>query len=153
MTTCEASRADGLGVVEQLAAWVLATRAHDLSQAAVRQAKLLLLDTIGCGFAALSEQSARALLEVVETSGGAPQCTVIGQARRTSAPNATLANGALVRILDFNDYVNARGGDLGGHPATTFPWRSQPASSPARPGAKSSPRSCSGTRFSAAARS
>jgi 2-methylcitrate dehydratase len=121
MTTREASRADGLGVVEQLAAWVLATRAHDLSQAAVRQAKLLLLDTIGCGFPALSEQSARALLEVVETSGGAPQCTVIGQARRTSAPNATLANGALVRILDFNDYVNARGGDLGGHPSDNIP--------------------------------
>jgi 2-methylcitrate dehydratase len=121
MTTREASRADGWGVVEQLAAWVLATRAHDLSQAAILQAKLLLLDTIGCGFAALNEQSARALLEVVETSGGAPQCTVIGHARRTSASNATLANGALVRILDFNDYVNARGGDLGGHPSDNIP--------------------------------
>jgi 2-methylcitrate dehydratase len=121
MTTREASRADGPGVVEQLAAWVLAARVHDLSQAAILQAKLLLLDTIGCGFAALSEQSARALLEVVETSGGAPQCTVIGQARRTSAPNAALANGALVRILDFNDYVNARGGDLGGHPSDNIP--------------------------------
>ena len=121
MTTREASRADGAGVVEQLAEWVLAARAHDLSQAAVRQAKLLLLDTIGCGFAALNEQSARALLEMVETSGGAPQCTVIGQARRTSAPNATLANGALVRILDFNDYVNARSGDLGGHPSDNIP--------------------------------
>jgi 2-methylcitrate dehydratase len=121
MTTREASRADGGGVVEQLAAWVLATQAHDLSQAAILQAQLLLLDTIGCGFAALSEQSARALLEVVETSGGAPQCTVIGQARRTSAPNAALANGALVRILDFNDYVNAKGGDLGGHPSDNIP--------------------------------
>src|SRR5262249_21636844 len=121
MTTHEASRADGGGVVEQLAAWVLAVRAHDLSQAAVRQAKLLLLDTIGCGIAALNEQSARALLEVVEASGGAPQCTVICQARRTSAPNAALANGALVRILDFNDYVNARGGDLGGHPSDNIP--------------------------------
>src|SRR5215475_6097514 len=120
MTTREASRADGWGVVEQLAAWVLATQAHDLSQAAILQAQLLLLDTIGCGFAALSEQSARALLEVVETSGGAPQCTVIGQARRTSAPNAVLAR-ALVRILDFNDYVNARGGDLGGHPSDNIP--------------------------------
>jgi 2-methylcitrate dehydratase len=121
MTTREVARADGPGVVEQLAAWVLATRAHDLSQAAVRQAKLLLLDTIGCGFAALNEQSARALLEVVEASGGAPQCTVIGQTRRTSAPNAALANGTLVRILDFNDYVNARGGDLGGHPSDNIP--------------------------------
>jgi len=121
MTTREASRADGPGVFEQLAAWVLAARAHDLSQVAVRQAKLLLLDTIGCGLAALNEQSARALLEVVEASGGAPRCTVIGQARRTSAPNAVLANGALVRILDFNDYVNAKGGDLGGHPSDNIP--------------------------------
>jgi 2-methylcitrate dehydratase len=121
MTTREASRAGGPGVVEQLAGWVLAARAHDLSQAAILQAKLLLLDTIGCGFAALDEQSARALLAVVETSGGAPRCTVIGRARRTSAPNAVLANGALVRILDFNDYVNAKGGDLGGHPSDNIP--------------------------------
>ena len=96
-------------------------QARDLSQAAILQAKLLLLDTIGCGFAALDEQSARALLAVVETSGGAPQCTVIGRARRTTAPNAVLANGALVRILDFNDYVNAKGGDLGGHPSDNIP--------------------------------
>ena len=90
MTTREASRADG-GVVEQLAAWVLAARAHDLSQPAVRQAKLLLLDTIGCGFAALNEQSARALLEVVETSGGAPQCTVIGQERDSAWDGVTVS--------------------------------------------------------------
>ena len=121
MTTREASHAAEPGVVEQLAAWVLAMQARDLSQAAILQAKLLLLDTIGCGFAALGEQSARALLAVVETSGGAPQCTVIGRARRTTAPNAVLANGALVRILDFNDYVNAKGGDLGGHPSDNIP--------------------------------
>src|SRR6516165_4646197 len=121
MTTREASHAAEPGVVEQLAAWVLAMQARDLSQAAILQAKLLLLDTIGCGFAALDEQSARALLAVVETSGGAPQCTIIGRPRRTSAPNAVLANGALVRILDFNDYVNAKGGDLGGHPSDNIP--------------------------------
>jgi 2-methylcitrate dehydratase len=121
MTTREASHAAEPGVVEQLAAWVLAMQARDLSQAAILQAKLLLLDTIGCGFAALGEQSAHALLAVVETSGGAPQCTVIGRARRTTAPNAVLANGALVRILDFNDYVNAKGGDLGGHPSDNIP--------------------------------
>src|SRR5499433_577488 len=121
MTTREGSRAAEPGVVEQLAAWVLAIQARDLSQAAVLQAKLLLLDTIGCGFAALDEQSARALLAVVEASGGAPQCTIISRARRTSAANAVLANGALVRILDLNDYVNAKGGDPGGHPSDNIP--------------------------------
>jgi 2-methylcitrate dehydratase len=116
-----ASRLDKPGVVEQLAGWVLAARAEDLAAPVVDQAKLLLLDTIGCGFAALHEPSASALLAVVEGSGGAPQCTVIGGVRRTSASNATLANGALVRILDFNDYVNAKTGDLGGHPSDNIP--------------------------------
>jgi 2-methylcitrate dehydratase len=109
------------GVVEKLAGWVLAARADDLPQTAVTQAELLLLDSIGCGFAARHEQSARALLAVVEASGGAPQCTIIGGERRTSAANATFANGALVRILDFNDYVNAKAGDLGGHPSDNIP--------------------------------
>jgi 2-methylcitrate dehydratase len=112
---------DKPGVVEQLAGWVLAARAEDLSPPVLDQAKLLLLDTIGCGFAALHEPSACALLAVVEGSGGAPQCTVIGGVHRTSAANATLANGALVRILDFNDYVNAKTGDLGGHPSDNIP--------------------------------
>ncbi|MGZ3323730.1 MAG: MmgE/PrpD family protein, partial [Xanthobacteraceae bacterium] len=44
---------DGQGVVEQLARWVLAVRTDDLTPAVRDQAKLLLLDTIGCGFAAL----------------------------------------------------------------------------------------------------
>ena len=50
---------DKPGVVEQLAGWVLAARAEDLAPPVVDQAKLLLLDTIGCGFAALHEPSAR----------------------------------------------------------------------------------------------
>ncbi len=115
------AKVEARGTVENLAEWTLAVHAEDLPEAAVTQAKLLLLDTIGCGFAALNEESARALLAVVEASGGAPQCTVIGGARLTSAPNATLANGALVRILDFNDYVNAKAGDLGGHPSDNIP--------------------------------
>src|ERR1700716_433708 len=121
MTGSEASRIDGPGVVEQLAGWVLAVRTEDLTQAVRDQAKLLLLDTIGCSFAAPDTPPACALLAVVEGSGGAPQCTVIGRAHRTSAANATLANGALVRILDFNDYVNAKAGDLGGQPSDNVP--------------------------------
>ena len=121
MSRGEASQATAVGVVEKLAQWVLAVRAEDLSQAAVTQAKLLLLDTVGCAVAALDEESARALLAMVETSGGAPQCTIIGRTQLTSAASATFANGALVRILDFNDYVNAKAGDLGGHPSDNIP--------------------------------
>ncbi len=50
-----------------------------------------------------------------------PQCTVIGSATRTSAPNAVLVNGSLIRILDLNDYVNTKSGQIGGHPSDNIP--------------------------------
>ncbi len=109
------------GAVEQLAAWVLAQRTQDIPEATVNQAKLLVLDTIGCGFAAYGEESALAVLETLKEVGGAPQCTVIGSAAKTSAPNAVLVNGSLVRILDLNDYVNTKDGQIGGHPSDNIP--------------------------------
>jgi len=115
MSKGEASHAPG--VVERLAQWVLAVRAEEIPQVAIDQAKLLLLDSIGCAFAALVEETARATVAVVEASGGAPQCTIIARAQRTGAANAVLANGMLVRNLDFNDYVSARAG----HPSDNIP--------------------------------
>ncbi|HEY4406418.1 MAG TPA: MmgE/PrpD family protein [Xanthobacteraceae bacterium] len=113
--------ASGPGIIEELARWVLVLRAEDIPQAAVTQAKLLVLDTIGCGYAALDEESARAVLATLADLGGAPQCSIIGGASKTSAPNAVLVNGALIRILDLNDYVNNRKGEIGGHPSDNIP--------------------------------
>jgi len=111
----------GPGVVERLADWALAIRTGDFSDAVLAQAKLLLLDTIGCGYAALGEDTAQAVIATMAEVGGAPQCTVIGSATKTSAPGAVLLNGALVRILDLNDYVNTRSGRIGGHPSDNIP--------------------------------
>jgi 2-methylcitrate dehydratase len=111
----------GPGTIEELARWVLALRTDDVPQAAIKQAKLLVLDTIGCGYAALAEESARAVLATLADLGGTPRCSVIGAAVKTSAPNAVLVNGALVRILDLNDYVNNRSGEIGGHPSDNIP--------------------------------
>src|SRR5258708_4314086 len=113
--------ASGPGAIEDLARWVLAQRAEEIPQAAVKQAKLLVLDTIGCGYAALDEESARAVLATLADLGGAPACSVIGSAAKTSAPTAVLVNGALIRILDLNDYVNNRKGEIGGHPSDNIP--------------------------------
>jgi 2-methylcitrate dehydratase len=113
--------AAGPGTIEALAGWALAPRAEEIPEAAVTQAKLLVLDTIGCGYAALDEASARAVLATLADLGGAPHCSVIGGAAKTSAPNAVLVNGALIRILDLNDYVNNRKGEIGGHPSDNIP--------------------------------
>jgi 2-methylcitrate dehydratase len=109
------------GAVERLADWVLAAPAESIPARAVTQAKLLLLDTLGCGYAALDDQCAQAVLASVDAIGGTPLCTVLGRARKTSAPNAVLANGTLVRVLDLNDYLISPGGDLGGHPSDNIP--------------------------------
>jgi 2-methylcitrate dehydratase len=117
----KAKAAHGPGAVEQLAQWVLAPRAQDIPAAAIAQAKLLLLDTIGCGYAAFEEESTEAVLAALKDIGGAPQCTVIGSTTKTSAPNAALVNGSLIRILDLNDYVNTKSGQIGGHPSDNIP--------------------------------
>jgi 2-methylcitrate dehydratase len=117
----KAKAAQGPGAVEQLAQWVLAPRAQDIPAAAIAQAKLLLLDAIGCGYAAFEEESSLAVLAALKDMGGTPQCTVIGSTTKTSAPNAALVNGSLIRILDLNDYVNTKSGQIGGHPSDNIP--------------------------------
>jgi 2-methylcitrate dehydratase len=112
---------DGPGTVEKLAEWALAIRADAIRDATLLQAKLLLLDTIGCGYAALGEESSHAVIATLAETGGAPQCTVIGSTAKTSAPAAVLLNGALVRTLDLNDYVNTKTGQIGGHPSDNIP--------------------------------
>jgi 2-methylcitrate dehydratase len=118
------SSASGESAIARLAGWVAGLRADDFPPSAFEQAKLVLLDTIGCGLAALDDESARAVLATLASFGDKPQCTVLGQAKKTSAPNAVLANGTLVRVLDLNDYVvgaHPQSGARGGHPSDNIP--------------------------------
>jgi 2-methylcitrate dehydratase len=88
----------------------------------MEQAKLLLLDTIGCGFAGRAEPAAQACLRTM--SAGSGPCAVIGQPARTDVLNAVLVNGALVRVLDLNDYfIGENNGEpeTGGHPSDNIP--------------------------------
>jgi 2-methylcitrate dehydratase len=107
--------------VERLADWALSIHASDIPRAAIEQAKLLLLDIIGCGLAASEQPAARNVLAAMTNAGGAAQCSVIGGAAKTSLPNAVLANGMLIRVLDFNDYVIEPDGSIGGHPSDNIP--------------------------------
>jgi 2-methylcitrate dehydratase len=102
-------------LVKQLANWVTAFDPGKIPPDVVAQAKLLLLDTIGCAVAARDEEAFAAALSTVGEIGGAPQCAVIGTRERTSLPNAVLLNGTLIRALDLNDiYTGPR---QNGHPS------------------------------------
>jgi 2-methylcitrate dehydratase len=83
-----------------------------LSQEAILRAKLLLLDSLGCAFAALDDPVARSVLHVVRSDG---DCPIIGMDVKTDIFGAVLMNGTLIRVLDLNDYMIS---DFNGEPET-----------------------------------
>ena len=110
--------------VEALAQLIAYSPSSAISAPQLRQASLLLLDTIGCGIAGRQDDGASAVVQTVACWGGEPSCQIIGHQIRTSVANAILANGALCRALDLNDYVFRVEGTqtrLGGHPSDNIP--------------------------------
>jgi 2-methylcitrate dehydratase len=110
--------------ITALARMILATDAHAISAAALKQAQLLLLDTIGCGLAGTSEAVTRTVTDIALRSSGNGKCTLIGRPEKTGVLGAVLANGVAVRVLDLNDYLigEAHGQpESGGHPSDNIP--------------------------------
>src|SRR5689334_306646 len=100
-------------LAERLADYAHRLRFDDLDAATIERAKVHVIDTLGCGIAALDEPPVRICREVALATGGG-DATVIGTARRTSVELAAFANGAAFRYYDLNDsYV----GGLTGHPS------------------------------------
>lgn len=109
--------------IEQLAAWSLAREPAYRSTLALRQARLLTLDSIGCALAAIGASEMAGVVELAGELGGPPDASIIGGAK-VSVLNAVLANGALVRVLDLNDimFVPSDGHlVVGGHRSDNIP--------------------------------
>ncbi len=95
-------------LVEELARFVVHTRYEDLSEAARRELKIRVLDSLGCAIGALDGEPIRLLREQINDFGGNPLATLIGGAR-TAPDRAAFYNSALVRYLDYNDTFIAKG--------------------------------------------
>lgn len=114
----------GGGSIRALARWIKATKTRALPPQALEQAKLIVLDTLGCGIAGRNEEVSRAVMALLDDLGAKEQCTIIGQARKSSPLHAVLANGCFVRVLDLNDYIGGASGggpEIGGHPSDNVP--------------------------------
>jgi 2-methylcitrate dehydratase len=99
-------------LAERLAAYAHDLRYEDLDAATVERVKAHVIDTVGCGIAALDERPVRICRDVALAVSGT--ATVIGTGRRTTVDLATFANGAAFRYYDLNDaYV----GKFAGHPS------------------------------------
>jgi 2-methylcitrate dehydratase len=90
----------------------------DLDAATVERVKSHLIDTLGCGIAALDEPVVRICRDAALASGGAAS-TVIGAGKRSTPELASFANGAAFRYYDLNDsYASPTSGTV--HPSDHF---------------------------------
>lgn len=106
-----------MSMVEQLSAFVVHAKYEDMSDAARMQARIRILDALGCAIGALDGGPIKAIREQLEDFGGKGHCVLIGGGR-TAPDRAAFYNSALVRYLDFNDGYLAKGETC--HPSDNF---------------------------------
>ncbi len=110
-------------VARELAKRVRDFKFDDIPSDVVHQTKRMMLDTLGCAIGGYESEASRAIQQLIEEAGHPAESTVIGSGLRTSCLYATLANGAMVRYLDYNDTAFILRGEAyssGYHPSETF---------------------------------
>jgi 2-methylcitrate dehydratase PrpD len=88
---------------QEIARWATTLSLEDVPPGVVEDAKLHVLDTIGCGLAAHAVGVAGEGRATMAEQGGEPQATVIGLDRSLPAANAAFANAMLCHGLDYDD--------------------------------------------------
>ena len=89
--------------VERLVNYAASLEYDDLPSDVVHQVKRLVVDSLGCGIGAFNSVPAKAVREMASSYTSTRAATLLGTDIRTTPDLAALANGAMVRYLDFND--------------------------------------------------
>ena len=113
-----------MSVARELAAAVRSFAYRDIPEEAVQQTKRILLDTLGCALGGYGSEASRIIQEFVRESRHPQEATVFGSGMKTSCLKAVLANGAMVRYLDYNDTAFILQGEqyrTGYHPSEIMP--------------------------------
>jgi 2-methylcitrate dehydratase len=90
-------------ITAEMSRWASGLRYEDLGDAAIREAKRYLLDSLGCALGGYRQEDAEIALEVLDEVAGDGPGTVIGSGRRVDVVSAALANALMVRVMDYND--------------------------------------------------
>lgn len=102
---------------ETFAAFASELHWEDLTPSAIHSAKRSLIDSIGCAFGAFHEPTSKALRNLASRNTSDRPASVIGMDIRSSPEYAALANGGMIRYLDFSDDYFGGSGDIGPHPS------------------------------------
>ncbi|MFQ5896187.1 MAG: MmgE/PrpD family protein [Nitrospinota bacterium] len=92
-----------LTLSERMAAFAEGFRYEDIPPGALRMAKTVVLDSLGCALGGFGQEDCRILRSFATAQGSVPEGTLIGSGERVSAVDASLVNSVLIRVLDFND--------------------------------------------------
>lgn len=97
-----------LSIAEKLAEFAVELSFRNLPNNVVYAAKQRLLDTLGCAIGGYDGKASKIVRRLIGDMAEKGKATIIGSGAETTSPNATLANGVMVRILDFNDVYLGR---------------------------------------------
>lgn len=86
-----------------LADFVVDVSFDDLPDKVVKKSKRIILDTIGCALGGYTTEIGVIAINYINSLGGHPECTVIGNGKKTSNVNAAYANGRLANALDADE--------------------------------------------------
>jgi 2-methylcitrate dehydratase PrpD len=88
-----------------LAEFVVEATYDDLSDQVVKAAKMMILDTLGCGIAGyvLAKKDVAPIFRLIEELGGKEECTILVSGEKTSWFNAIMANGTLMHSIDYDN--------------------------------------------------
>jgi 2-methylcitrate dehydratase len=105
-------------IADYLASYASSITYEDIPPEVVRQVKVLLIDTLGCGLGGYASEPARIARRMAErVSPRYLPATVLGTGLKSSPELATFANGTMIRYLDLNDAYFSK---EGGHPSDCF---------------------------------
>ncbi|MGH7826151.1 MAG: MmgE/PrpD family protein [Candidatus Binatia bacterium] len=91
-------------VTDIFARFVAETDYSTISEKALANAKLHILDTLGAALAAVSTPVATIAFDYCAHMGSKPQVSIWGTASRASVPMAAFTNGLLAHALDYDDW-------------------------------------------------
>ena len=80
----------------------------DLPPEVVERSKEMMVNAAAVALAAAAQPECRTITKFVQDMQGNGRCTIIGMGLRTSPVYAALANGTMVRLLDFDDEITPR---------------------------------------------
>ncbi len=98
--------------------WAASLKFEDLSKDAVYQAKRFLLDSAGCALGGYQQHDVAIALDVLREIAGFGHSTVIGSGETMDPVSASLANGLMIRCMDYNDIYWKQDPS---HPSDIFP--------------------------------